>query len=84
VPKKVAAGYLASLSPLKKAQLVLAFSRALNEAEFFSVTALLRSFGSIGDPFAAEAREELFRIVGDAWQAWAEAERHSRRRAVRN
>jgi hypothetical protein len=58
VPEKVAAGYLASLSPLKKAQLVLAFSRALHEAEFFPVPALLRSFGSIGNPVMYGPEEE--------------------------
>jgi hypothetical protein len=48
---------------LTKAQIVLAFSRALDESKFFPVPALLRDFGSIGDATAAEAKEELLRIV---------------------
>jgi hypothetical protein len=63
VTAKVAAAYTASLAPLTKAQLVQAFSRALDEAGYMPVPALLRSFASIGDPITAEAREELFRIV---------------------
>jgi hypothetical protein len=50
-------------SPLTKEQLVLAFSRAAMECKHFPVPALLRDFASIGEPVAAEAKEELFRIV---------------------
>lgn len=48
---------------MTKEQLVRAFSRALDEARFLPVPALLRDFASIGEPIAVEAKEELFRIV---------------------
>jgi hypothetical protein len=63
ITDKAGMGYVASLNPLSQSQLVQAFSRALDEAKFFPVPALLRDFASFGDPVAAEAREELFRIV---------------------
>jgi hypothetical protein len=45
---KAATAYVASLSQLTKPQLVRAFSRALDEARFLPVPALLRDFASIG------------------------------------
>jgi hypothetical protein len=64
--EKALAGYLASLSALTRDQIVLAFSRAPDEAKFFPVPTLLRDFASVAprrDPIANEAREQLFRIV---------------------
>jgi hypothetical protein len=66
ITEKAGMGYVASLNPLTRQQLVQAFSRALDESKFFPVPALLRDFASVapsGDPVASEAREELFRIV---------------------
>jgi hypothetical protein len=78
ITDKAGMGYIASLSPLTKEQIVQAFSRALDESKFFPVPALLRDFASVapsGDPIANEAREELFRIV--------KATRHNHKRAHR-
>jgi hypothetical protein len=52
-------GYIALILELTPAQIVLAFSRAAMEYKHFPVPALLRSFASIGEPVAVEAKEGL-------------------------
>jgi len=62
----MAEGYHASLADLTREELVLAFSRAQNELKFFPLPATLREYSgrpATGDPVAAEAKQELFRIV---------------------
>jgi hypothetical protein len=61
--KNALATYLAVLADLSQEQIVLAFSRAAMECKHFPVPALLRDFASIGEPVAAEAKQELIRII---------------------
>jgi hypothetical protein len=64
--EKALKAYIAVLLELTPEQIVQAFSPAETCSKYYLVPATLREYSgrpATGDPIAAEAREELFRIV---------------------
>ena len=64
--KNTAMGYHDTLGTLTQDEAILAFARAQEECKFFPSPATLREFSGravTGDPVAAEAKDELLRIL---------------------
>ena len=66
IPPQTARLYIAALEDCSKEQIILAFSRAIEECKFFPSPSILREFSGLaafGNPLTTKARDQLICIL---------------------